>query len=1153
MAETRNAEGEEKDASASEDEISNTSLHVRPHGPGTAPDSADEAGPDHPDVKAGTIPEWSRPLSPWSFAPLPPDKSKRMRGDAKAVLDATNQTKQQWYLGFPPNMAARRKDYVAKGKYIKRNWTPRGALEGKRKELIGLYRKAGADLKQRPFEHMLSGSRVLMEKDTFTKARSNFVLPYLGLGEPHELIEFLDTSVARIAQNFLHPFTVLAIEGPYSEKGPLKNGNPQIAGLPSAKAVFDCVKRLGKSTNSALKRSFTSPTTYPSEKKMTSGSDSVTWAGYFDPTASPEEGEEVLSKDRHFALLSAEMEQMIGGEEDEEREPESEEEAHERFRKDLAAFRGAELLRQYDEIYSSSLSAAEIKTLRQSIQADKQHEVFSLFQPDRKIKSNVKEKGPAAKATRLTTAEEDTLLGWAATYSNPQEVQGFRPISPNAGAKDLRLLAVSAGEGTETIRHAIAGSKAAESAEAGHNAGDGLGQQEEVTKQAESRKLMGGNLPQKTDLEAIVKEFTIAPPGATWDKLPISSSNPDFCLKPHQIVDANWLMEQAAQAIRAGIIASDCGIGKTLTSLYGLAEMKNRFKLANDGVAGVKYHPSAIIMPASVLDQTFKVAHELFSEHFQVHAFYQTAATAPKHRSRHTINNADELGFLMEKLKEKSDEPSSMDHLILMSYSTNNRRLMTGVAEPTLEDETEGVDSEDDEVEDRTKFDLPCELEFFGLIADEGHTIKNPQALAYIITEKMVRRFFWIMTATPTVSGVQDLKGYLSSMWDAAFGYETAESVGTELLDVIYSDEYVSAFRAQDKNAMTQLGVPFEGLMGLSEAAEAQARAAKTVAPELTASQKARREEYRLAMENGVPVYLLNPKNFQAYGVKRNWDVEFTSTAVKNALPLIQIRRGMLTPMVLPDGSTTCPGESMPACNIETIELAHVSSADIRALEALINGYSNDIWLPAEQNVKPTVGGSGDVDQHDKPKVNLAAMRNASLVSTDLRFASLVNPTRRLARATMDAAAASKLQSLGGASLGIQARKMKENEQARLDKLMAAQRGSGQELVGSVDDKPKTSSQHQREQRAKANLKAPAAGGVKEVNNVISKDVTNGLQYYYFATRTDPTIGCPADPITLARYIISKSPKLAWCLRHVLNLAREGKRCLLYTINPLTA
>ncbi|KAK1524511.1 uncharacterized protein CCOS01_09598 [Colletotrichum costaricense] len=85
-------------------------------------------------------------------------------------------------------------------------------------------------------------------------------------------------------------------------------------------------------------------------------------------------------------------------------------------------------------------------------------------------------------------------------------------------------------------------------------------------------------------------------------------------------------------------------------------------------------------------------------------------------------------------------------------------------------------------------------------------------------------------------------------------------------------------------------------------------------------------------------------------------------------------------------------------------------------------------WLPAETSsglicdILPTIGGGGTVKRHDKPRINLAAMRNVSLVSTDLRFATLTDPSRRMARATMDAAGARKLQSLGGASLSTHAK-----------------------------------------------------------------------------------------------------------------------------------
>lgn len=55
-------------------------------------------------------------------------------------------------------------------------------------------------------------------------------------------------------------------------------------------------------------------------------------------------------------------------------------------------------------------------------------------------------------------------------------------------------------------------------------------------------------------------------------------------------------------------------------------------------------------------------------------------------------------------------------------------------------------------------------------------------------------------------------------------------------------------------------------------------------------------------MKEGTPVYLLKPKNFWEHGLAKQWEVAFTSSAVKHVLAELHIRRGMLTPMTLPNG-----------------------------------------------------------------------------------------------------------------------------------------------------------------------------------------------------------------------------------------------------------
>ncbi|UQC76474.1 uncharacterized protein CLUP02_17987 [Colletotrichum lupini] len=82
-------------------------------------------------------------------------------------------------------------------------------------------------------------------------------------------------------------------------------------------------------------------------------------------------------------------------------------------------------------------------------------------------------------------------------------------------------------------------------------------------------------------------------------------------------------------------------------------------------------------MPASVLDQTFKVVKENFYHLFKVHVFYQTPKTAPKHRVKETLEKTKDLVKLFDRFKAERHKPETAWNIILMSNTTNNRRLNT--------------------------------------------------------------------------------------------------------------------------------------------------------------------------------------------------------------------------------------------------------------------------------------------------------------------------------------------------------------------------------------------------------------------------------------------------------------------------------------------
>ncbi|WDK16596.1 hypothetical protein CGRA01v4_07879 [Colletotrichum graminicola] len=137
--------------------------------------------------------------------------------------------------------------------------------------------------------------------------------------------------------------------------------------------------------------------------------------------------------------------------------------------------------------------------------------------------------------SRLTLAETDILSNLARTVANVQLHPRAHYDLKSIGTDDVRPLAVSAGEGEETARHALAEERGVPRHLAGdvHNPASALETDPEIASLAQSRRLLGGNLAGANDLERIVSEFRIAPRDATWDICRVSKDDDDLVLKPH--------------------------------------------------------------------------------------------------------------------------------------------------------------------------------------------------------------------------------------------------------------------------------------------------------------------------------------------------------------------------------------------------------------------------------------------------------------------------------------------------------------------------------------------------------------------------------------------------------------------------------------------
>lgn len=90
----------------------------------------------------------------------------------------------------------------------------------------------------------------------------------------------------------------------------------------------------------------------------------------------------------------------------------------------------------------------------------------------------------------------------------------------------------------------------------------------------------------------------------------------------------------------------------------------------------------------------------------------------------------------------------------------------------------------------------------------------------------------------------------------------------------------------------------------------------------LTHAQRIRRNEFMNFVNSGHgPLYLCHPELFEAYASSNKYGTDVSQHGAKRIFELFFVRRGMPTPMTLPDGSETSMGDGIAPLEIVTIEL----------------------------------------------------------------------------------------------------------------------------------------------------------------------------------------------------------------------------------------
>ncbi|KAF9883275.1 hypothetical protein FE257_003795 [Aspergillus nanangensis] len=233
-------------------------------------------------------------------------------------------------------------------------------------------------------------------------------------------------------------------------------------------------------------------------------------------------------------------------------------------------------------------------------------------------------------------------------------------------------------------------------------------------------------------------------------------------LMPWQVVALHWMRSQEQSPIHGGILADDCGLGKTVSAL----SLIYTTSVTQDGAAGHKHKPTLVLFLKPLL-------------------FYGSIQhTGDLRRNTCTVDLLEELHALLAQLPPEESETSRTG--VLSTYGTWSHRTIreTKQSDPA-NDITEALaklQNPDEDNEDfdqsqgqalgsgqkprvRRQFETKVAPFFERVICDEGHAAKTINTMVHQSVAQLKAPKIWFLTATPLVNQARDLFGYLAILY----------------------------------------------------------------------------------------------------------------------------------------------------------------------------------------------------------------------------------------------------------------------------------------------------------------------------------------------------------------------------------------------------
>lgn len=142
--------------------------------------------------------------------------------------------------------------------------------------------------------------------------------------------------------------------------------------------------------------------------------------------------------------------------------------------------------------------------------------------------------------------------------------------------------------------------------------------------------------------------------------------------------------------IRAAVLGSECGTGKTNVALMAIWIMVQKIKSGNFsyGPGKPKYLPSIMFMPPSAIRQFVRSVKRFWPKVFRVYCLYSHWKYADIILAD-VVCNIDEFKAAMSRCMSNPEDESTGLTLFITTYQTGMRRLFRGVDDPKRLDDEE--------------------------------------------------------------------------------------------------------------------------------------------------------------------------------------------------------------------------------------------------------------------------------------------------------------------------------------------------------------------------------------------------------------------------------------------------------------------------------